>query len=98
MKVKIKEYSLPQLTTNFTLAMPADAVLLQVHNFGGLWPTLLAMLFGPDYDNCVQRHFELHGSDQEFDNNKLPGYTKYIGSFALSGGARVYHLFEILNK
>lgn len=97
MLIKIAQYEIP-LLSEFTLQMPADALILSILNLGEV-PTLCVQLYGPDYDHgIINRSFELQGSDQEFDNTHLPGYKKYIGSFSLSGGARVFHLFEILNS
>lgn len=80
--------------------------ILSVHNLGEV-PTLfvLCKMHAEEYG----RNFLLVSTNQPFDlAEQTPAQMaasimpkevldkKYIGSFALSGGARVYHLFEKL--
>ena len=81
-----------EVTDNQYVNMPYGAELLSVQT-QGTTPCLWALV---DAKNPTEeRHFEVFGTGHPV-NCDMGIERKYIGTFQLSGGATVFHLFERL--
>ncbi len=80
---------------SFSLEMPIDAELLHVA-IQDRQPCLWALV----EPQCATetRHFELRGTGHELDTDRADTHCVHVGSFMMSGGAIVFHLFERVSK
>lgn len=90
MKKAIWKYEVPD-TGEVTLSMPRGAMAMTVQVQRGT-PVMWAMVdpLAPK----VERHFRVIGTGWEFDTSGL----LYVGTYQVSGGDFVFHLFEVTSR
>jgi len=87
MKNQIWKY---ELTLNTELTIPEGAKVLTIQEQHGnpqIW-----FVVNPENEK-VTRSFEIIGTGHSFDYDES---KQYIGTFQLSGGALVFHVFEVI--
>ena len=74
----------------FDVTMPVGAEIVCLDKQHDL--PKLCVLLNPEYTEREQRHFRIVGTGGRI----LPDGTKYIGSWQMSEGNLVFHLFEYI--
>lgn len=92
MSKQIWKFELPKVH-NSQIDMPHGSEILCVQVQGNSNTCIWALV-----DSAAPkttRHFEIYGTGHEISNDMST--RKYIGTFQLSGGSLVFHLFEVIN-
>lgn len=88
----VYKYPVP-ITDGFYLELPAGAKVLSFQVQGGGSSPYIWVLVDTERPK-VRRYFRVAGTGHPIEN--APADLRFIGTIQLSGGALIFHLFEIL--